>query len=247
MVPNINRYEEALRKAVQGFWATRKAQSAKQKAKRTSDQGARGDVTGGAQMDGFADLVARIVREAGIPDAGVFRRKAIELPGFFRASKKWDTLIVVDGKLLAAIELKSQVGPSFGNNVNNRAEEAIGSAVDLWTAYREGAFHASPRPWLGYMFLLEECERSLSPVAAAEPHFPVFPEFQSASYAKRYELLCRKLVRERHYNAVSFLTSGRDRGMRGEYREPTAELAFREFAASLVGHVCSLVASKGGK
>ena len=43
---------------------------------------------------------------------------------------------VVDGRLLAVIELKSQVGPSFGNNFNNRTEEAIGSAVDFWTAYR---------------------------------------------------------------------------------------------------------------
>jgi hypothetical protein len=27
--------------------------------------------------------------------------------------------------------------PSFGNNFNNRSEEAIGSASDIWIAYRE--------------------------------------------------------------------------------------------------------------
>lgn len=42
--------------------------------------------------------------------------------------------------MIAAVELKSQVGPSFGNNCNNRTEEAIGTAHDFWTAYREGAF-----------------------------------------------------------------------------------------------------------
>jgi len=36
-----------------------------------------------------------------------------------------------------AIELKSRVG-SFGNNVNNRTEEAIGNAADIWRAYEEG-------------------------------------------------------------------------------------------------------------
>jgi hypothetical protein len=198
-------------------------------------------------MDGFADLVARIVRDAGVEDAAVFREKAIELPGFFRPTKQWDTLIVVNGKLLAAIELKSQVGPSFGNNFNNRAEEAIGSAVDLWTAYREGAFQGSPRPWLGYLFLLEDCERSQSPVSVSEPHFPVFPDFRGASYAKRYELLCRRLIRERHYTAAAFLTSPRREGLGGAYRDASEELSFVDFAASLVGHLYAHLARKGAR
>ena len=64
------------------------------------------------------------------------------------------------GQLGAAIEFKSQVGPSFGNNFNNRSEEAIGSATDVWAAYREGAFRPSPRPFLGYLMLLEDCAAS---------------------------------------------------------------------------------------
>ena len=35
------------------------------------------------------------------------------------------------GELQAVVELKAQVGPSFGNNANNLAEEALGNAVDL--------------------------------------------------------------------------------------------------------------------
>ena len=79
--------------------------------------------------------------------------------------------------ILAGIEFKSQVG-SFGNNYNNRTEEAIGSATDIWAAYREGAFKPSARPWLGYMMLLEEAPGSMRPVKAQEPHFKVFPEFK---------------------------------------------------------------------
>lgn len=89
--------------------------------------------------------------------------------------------MVVEGTLLASIEFKSQVGPSFGNNYNNRTEEALGSATDIWAAYREGAFKPSARPWLGYLMLLEETARSMSPVRARQPHFKVFPEFKDAT------------------------------------------------------------------
>ena len=119
--------------------------------------------------------------------------------------------MVRDQKLLAAMELKAQVGPSFGNNFNNRTEEAMGSALDLWTAYREGALNLkSPQPWLGYLFLLEDAHRSTIPVRNASPHFEVLSrEFQNASYAKRYELFCRKLVLERKYTSACFLISKR--------------------------------------
>ena len=64
--------------------------------------------------------------------------------------------------LVAAVEVKSQVG-SFGNNFNNRVEEALGNASDFWTAYGKGIFKPSQKPWLGYLFMLEEDEKSLRP------------------------------------------------------------------------------------
>jgi hypothetical protein len=245
MKPNINEYEYALQDAVRGFWAKRKAQITLQQTNGKVDHGMRGAVTGGAQMNGFAELLGQIARDIGVPDAAVFRDTKIELPGFFRPTKKWDALVVADGKLVAAIELKSQVGPSFGNNFNNRAEEAIGSATDLWKAYGEGAFQGSPRPWLGYVFLLEDCLRSQSPVAPAEPHFPVFPEFRAASYARRYELLCRRLMREGLYDAAAFFVSPFEEGMKGLYQEPAPDLSFREFYASFSGRLYAHLARKG--
>lgn len=113
----------------------------------------------------------------------------------------------------------------------------MGSAMDLWTAYREGAFNESLRPWLGYTFLLEDCPASRGPVRVKEPHFKVFPEFMGASYAKRYELFCRKLVRERHYNAAAYLISNRDFGISGAFQEPAPDLTFEILARSLVAHV----------
>lgn len=152
-------------------------------------------------MNGFINLVRNLLCANGLPQAHIHCDKYVEIPGWYRPEKKWDLLIVADNQLLAAIEFKSQVG-SFGNNYNNRTEEAIGSATDLWSAYREGAFKPSARPWLGYLMLLEEKPASTRPVKAREPHFKVFPEFKQASYAKRYEILLTKLVRERLYEAA---------------------------------------------
>ncbi len=224
-------------KAVAGYWSTRRSQLAKQAASSQRDQGARSAVTGGAQMDGFIQLMTELIVAPGIDEEYIFHRKALELPGFFRPTKEWDLLVVRDGQLLVALEAKSQVGPSFGNNFNNRTEEAMGTALDLWTAYREGAFNTTVRPRLGYVFLLEDCEASRRPVKVKEPHFKVFPEFAGTSYAKRYELFCRKLVRERHYNASAFLLSQAPRGKGGQYLEPAGDLNFLQFAKSLAAHV----------
>jgi len=188
-------------------------------------------------MDGFISLLQELIVEAGIQEKHIFHNTALELPGFFRPTKEWDLLVVRDHQLILALESKSQVGPSFGNNFNNRTEEAMGSALDLWTAFREGAFNKTIRPWLGYIFVLEDCEGSCRPVKVKEPHFKVFPEFMNASYAKRYELFCRKLVRERHYNTAAFLTSEQKAGLKGKFAEPAEDLAFLQFAKSLVAHV----------
>ena len=230
---------QRVKRAVTHFWLTRRRQAERQRSTGRKDQGARSAVTGGAQMDGFVGLITDLTLEAGVDESHVFRKKCLDLPGFFRPTKQWDLLVVRDEQLVVALEVKSQVGPSFGNNFNNRTEEAMGSALDLWTAYREGAFNKTVRPWLGYLFLLEDCEKSRSPVRVQEPHFEVFPEFKDASYMKRYEIFCRKLVRERHYNAAVFLTSEKKRGPEGIYQEPADDLASVVFVRSLLAHVAA--------
>ena len=194
-------------------------------------------------MNGFINLVRDFLCESGLPKAHVYCEKSVELPGWYRPEKKWDLLVVSNGKLLAGIEFKSQVG-SFGNNYNNRTEEAIGSATDIWAAYREGAFKPSARPWLGYLMLLEEAPSSVSPVRAREPHFKVFPEFKEASYAKRYEILLTKLVRERLYDAACFLMANATDGLRGVYGEPAQELSFRNFIESLAAKAIAVAKSE---
>ena len=229
------------RRAVAHYWRTRSAQRKKQEQNGKADQGSRSAVTGGAQMDGFIDLFTEVIVRTGIPEEFIFRKKAVELPGFFRPTKEWDLLVVREKTLIAAIEAKSQVGPSFGNNFNNRTEEAIGSALDLWTAFRERAYLASPQPFLGYFFMLEDCDTSRRPVRVKEPHFKVFPEFVGASYMRRYELFCRKLVLERHYAASAFITSSAEQGIRGKFTTPSDDLSVERFVKVLVGHLSAFV------
>jgi hypothetical protein len=184
-------------------------------------------------------------------------RTALELPGYFRATKKWDLIVVSEGHLVLAMEFKSQAGKSIGNNVNNRTEEAVGSAKDIWTAFREGRFGSSPTPFLGYFFLLEDRDNVKKPVGNKEPYFPVdpmfrgeskeskkgVPRYEGVSYGKRYELLCRRLVLERLYNSACFIMATNSRTT--QITQPAEDLKFRRLAAALRGHAVAFLDNPG--
>ena len=190
-------------------------------------------------MDGFVHAVRGLLLSANVPESCIHAGKNVELPGWFRAEKKWDLVVVHENELIAALEFKSQVGPSFGNNFNNRSEEAIGSATDMWAAYREGAFAPSGRPFLGYLMLLEDCPDSRRPIKVSEPHFGVFEEFQDASYGHRYGVLVEKLVRDRLYDGACFLISDAIEGPSGRYAEPHRELTFAKMMAPLLARAAT--------
>ena len=219
--------------AVESFWKTRSRQKNRQGPGGLAGQGNRSAVTGGKQLDSFVKLFCDLLILNRVPEKSIFTDFSLELPGFYRPNKKWDLLVVDRGRLIIAIEFKSQIGPSFGNNFNNRTEEAIGSALDLWTAYREGVFGSYKAPWLGYFLLLEDCKKSNDPIKANSPHFPVLDEFIGASYKKRYEVFCGKLLLERQYNAACFMVSkGLPDGI--DYEYPRPDLSCRDFAVSMI-------------
>ena len=239
-------YEKKARKAVKAFWGGREAARRKQAESGKADQGERAGVTAGKNMDGFVDLIFDLVRANGLAHAQIHRERAVlTLPGYFRSTKLWDLLVLHRGELIAAIELKSQVGPSFGNNFNNRTEEAIGTAHDFWTAYREEAFGKQPRPFVGWLMLVEDAPKSRAPVRNTSPHFPVFEEFEKASYLQRYDLLCQKLVREQLYTTAAVLASPRTAVKSGEFSDLSAMTNLRTFVATLAGHVAAEAARLG--
>ncbi len=123
--------QEAFERAIRSYWDVRDSQAAKQLVAGKVDAGARGAVTGGAHLNAVASLLEAVFVDAGFPPRTVRRSASVELPGYYRPTKKWDLVVVDNRRLVAAIEFKSQVGPSFGNNFNNRAEEALGNAIDI--------------------------------------------------------------------------------------------------------------------
>ncbi len=241
---HLTNYKPHIRTAIKFFWAQRETARQRQRISGKIDQGERAGVTAGKNMNGFLDLLKRVVVKNGLKSADIqIARRLLTLPGYFRPTKIWDMLVIRDSKLIAAIELKSQVGPSFGNNFNNRCEEALGSATDLWTAYREGAFGEGPAPFLGWLMLLEDCEASRSSVKDISPNFPVFPEFKQASYAQRYALLCQKLMREKLYTSAALLLSPVHASETGAYTELSETSGIKNFLISFASHIAAAAAA----
>jgi hypothetical protein len=204
------------REAVRFYWQKRAQQLEKQRKAGGSDQGLRSAVTGGAQMDGFIELLTRLVVEAGIDAKDIYYQNSLELPGYFRPNKKWDFLVVPNGQLIAALEAKSQVGPSFGNNFDGIAYEAMGRALDFWAAFRQQDF--AFRPWVGYLLFVEDA---------------------ASSDVQRGESLCRRLLLERHYDSPALLVSESRTGPSGKHAEPALDFGFEKLATSLFTHIAA--------
>ena len=88
--------------------------------------------------------------------------------------------------------------------------------------------------------MLEDCPASNQLVAVRESHFKVFQEFVGASYLRRYELFCRKLMLERQYTASAFITSDNKTGIEGKYKTPAEDLSLERFVKTLMAHVESV-------
>lgn len=239
---NLVHFELQATQAIKHFWSNRDSSKDRQIQTGKIDQGARGSVTAGANMNGFIDLIHKLAAANGMPDASIIRNgHMVTLPGYFRPTKRWDLLLIHNGVLIAAIELKSQVG-SFGNNFNNRTEEAIGTSHDFWVAYREGAFGESPKPFIGWLMLLEDCVKSRTPVNDRSPHFPLFKEFKGASYADRYDILCKRMVREQLYTAACLLLAPSLEKEDGSWSCLSEMTNLKSFVAELGAHIASVSA-----
>ena len=138
---------------------------------------------------------------------------------------------------MAAIELKSQVG-SFGNNFNNRTEEAIGNAADIWRAYEEG-FFGHIRPWLGFIMVVEKAQGSTTPLGDGSSMFATDPIFRNTGYLDRYRILMKRLVREKQYDAaVVVATTNGDETI----EEPVFDLSFANFEAAVAARIAYMKA-----
>ncbi|MEU3068761.1 PaeR7I family type II restriction endonuclease [Streptomyces rubiginosohelvolus] len=165
-------------------------------------------VRGGKHFDAIAILLAKFFLDAGYPPESIriSKKQGLELPGYYRPQKQWDLVVVHDGVLVAAFELKALGAPSFSNNYNNRVEEALGSAVDLRRAALADLYPRE-KPWLGYFFIMEDAGGSRRPVNIAEGALPADSIWYGTSYQDRFGIFCERLVAEQLYDAACYVTS----------------------------------------
>jgi len=63
--------------------------------------------------------------------------------------------------------------------------------------------------------------------------------FVGASYLRRYEIFCRKLVLERHYTAAAFISSITKEGIQVRFSTPSHDLSVARFAKTLTAHLAA--------
>jgi len=230
----------AIRKAVRFYWQSKHSALTKNQAGMRIDQGQRGAATAGKNFDGFVQMLAGLAAKHGSKDLQIHQNKSnVVLPGHFRPSKQWDLVLIYQGRLIAALEFKALGGPSFGNNANNRCEEALGSGIDLSVAQREGAFGAGASPFVGYCILVEDDEKSrcVPKRGNPSPHFNTDPVFKTASYQERMRILCERMVQERIYTAAAVLTSPPTAEKSGKYNDLSTNTSLDKMIARFLAHV----------
>jgi hypothetical protein len=217
--------------AIAAYWGAKQLQSEQSAIKNAVGAGTAGSVRGGKHFDVIAALLAKFFLDAGYPPESirVSKSQGLELPGYYRPQKQWDLVVVHQGVLVAAFEMKALGGPSYGNNYNNRVEEALGSAVDLRRAALD-ELYPKEKPWLGYFFIMQDGEASRRPVKIAKGAVPADSVWAKTSYQDRFGIFCERLVAEQLYDAACYVTSSAENP---EPIELVESLDWRHFAAAI--------------
>lgn len=232
--PVIPDYEDAFAQGITDFWSIKTNQQAAADVLGTSTGATHGAVRAGKHMAPFEALIRQVVRDAGVivdPEPS----DTIYLPGFYRETKSWDVVLQYRGHALAIVEAKSQ-GSSLANNFNNRVEEAIGQAADVWKSHERGLLVSGIRPWVGYLMIVEETEQTTASKRllggkAVPTGMVVDPVFDGMSYAQRYATAFKRLDQERMLDATCVAITNRSTS----YAYPDTWLSFNGFAAQLWG------------
>jgi hypothetical protein len=222
--------------AVRAYWDARQDQLAASAIGGAVGAGSAGSVRGGRHFNAVTALLARFFLDVGYPPEAILTRQS-QLPGYYRPQKQWDLLVVHNDTLVAAFELKSLGAPSFGNNYNNRIEEALGSAVDLRRSSQTGG-QPGGKPWLGYVFLMQDAQGSREPVRVAEGLFAVDPVWQvNRSYQQRFSIFCERILGDGLYDAVCYVVSSPESPVPVE---PTPVLDWQHFSAAVHARITYL-------
>jgi type II restriction enzyme len=237
MTTELPDYAPLVELAVTDYWNVRRSQAEQSRARGILNPGLRSEVTGGQHLNELQALLVRVFVDAGIP-AHLMSVKKRPISGYFRRDKSWDIVVMVSNRVVGIIELKSMAGTSPGQNYNNRTDEALGQAIDVWKAVERGIIDTPFRPWLGYFMLLEDNDAFNAPVQPRTPVWAPDPVFQGSSYAKRTEVFFERMVRERLLDAACLVMGDKETGA---VRFPSISLSFQAFAAEIHGRCLSFM------
>lgn len=225
-------YDVIIRNAVKAFWGNPIREFTEE-----FDQSDDREIRRGKAMDGFCHLISEVIHRNGLPAAEVLTGgTATTLPGYFRPAKRWDVVIYNGNRLIGAVEFKS-MRRSFGKNINNRGEEALGSAIDLSYVFECGTLKDQPKPFIGYIILAAITDESIRPRRDKKLRLGVDEEFKNASYEKRYATMCTRLVKSGIYSATALLCCDRRRGHEGHYQATNKDTSIEAFIKVLGTHI----------
>ncbi len=231
MATELPDYNTLVKAAVGSYWDVRQSQADQSRAAGVLNTGTRAEVTGGRHLDDLQALLVRVFVDAGIsPHLMDVKRRPI--PGYFRRDKSWDIVVMAADRVVGIIELKSLTGSNPGQNFNNRTDEALGQAMDVWKAVERGIIATPMRPWLAYFMVLEDNPAFNAPVNSRQPVWKPDEEFADSTYAKRCEIFFDRMVRERLLDAACVVLA---RKSDGRVRFPSNALSFQAFAAAIHG------------
>ena len=146
----------------------------------------------------FLELLARELTSLGWPAqiSRSFNDTSTVIAGHFRAAKSWDVVCRDSAdQPRICIEFKSQVD-SYGNNENNRYEEALGSGLDV----RAHAHDRGAQVALGFFFVI--CDEPASRSITRERLPDLDPAFASTSHVDRRIVFAQRIV-EYELNGLS--------------------------------------------
>lgn len=177
----------------------------------------------------FLKLIADELEQLGWPGhvAQSFGDKEAVVAGHFRVAKSWDIgCRDSDGTPRICVEFKSQVD-SYGNNGNNRYEEALGSGLDLRARHGRGTV-------LGFVFVICDEPASRSVNRARLPDLD--PVFVGTLHVDRRRVFSERIVEyklngDSLYDAAALLLVRRD----GTFEHPdNPDLRLANFPDKLV-------------
>lgn len=140
----------------------------------------------------------------GVLEKDVFiDRGKLSIPGWFRRDKQWDVLAYGKKGLIAAIELKSILS-SYGNNTNNRIEEALGSGIDSAYASKYGLYSSDETepypPIFAYVMIIGDDDKSNALLMGKklDNRLKPDPNFEITSYIGRHAIALKRMLREKY-------------------------------------------------